>query len=118
MVSSPMFAPTLIPETIMSGMFSSRPVTAICTQSVGVPFTNRNPFADRRTESGRSSVRELEGPLRARSGAAAGRGFMRVDPRERSARGAGLGRFAARVSSAEDGARHRRIVDLAEQVLQ
>src|SRR5882672_2821774 len=69
MVSSPMFAPRLIPETTMSGMSSSRPVTARCTQSVGVPFTKRKPFADSRTESGRSSVRELDAPLWSRSGA-------------------------------------------------
>src|SRR5882672_3960970 len=69
MVSSPMFAPRLIPETIMSGISSSRPVTARCTQSVGVPFTKRKPFADSRTERGRSSVRELDAPLWSRSGA-------------------------------------------------
>src|SRR5882672_4893907 len=69
MVSSPMFAPRLIPETIMSGISSSSPVTARCTQSVGVPLTKRKPLADSRTVSGRSSVRELEAPLWSRSGA-------------------------------------------------
>src|SRR5437762_2824123 len=43
-----MFSPRLIPETTMSGSSSSSPVTAICTQSVGVPLTNRNPFGDLR----------------------------------------------------------------------
>src|SRR2546421_1122592 len=69
MVSSPMFAPRLMPEMIMSGISSSNPVTARWTQSVGVPFTNRKPFADVRTESGRSRVSGLEAPLRSRSGA-------------------------------------------------
>src|SRR5712692_1853389 len=69
MVSSPMFAPRLMPEMIMSGISSSNPVTARWTQSVGVPFTNWKPFTDLRTESGRSRVSELEAPLRSRSGA-------------------------------------------------
>src|SRR6266496_857106 len=69
MVSSPMLAPRLMPEMIMSGSSSRSPVTARWTQSVGVPFTNRKPFADLRTESGRSRVSELEAPLRSRSGA-------------------------------------------------
>src|SRR4030067_931129 len=37
MVSSPMLAPRLIPETTTSGNSPSRPVTARGTQSVGVP---------------------------------------------------------------------------------
>jgi len=41
MVSSPMLAPRLTPETIRSGVKSSSPVTAMCTQSVGVPFTEK-----------------------------------------------------------------------------
>ena len=53
----------------MSGSSSSRPVTARCTQSVGVPLTNRKPFGARRTVSGRSSVSEFDAPLRSRSGA-------------------------------------------------
>src|SRR6266702_3075105 len=69
MVSSPMLAPRLMPEMIMSGNSSRSPVTARWTQSVGVPLTNRKPFPDLRTESGRSRVRELEAPLRSRSGA-------------------------------------------------
>src|SRR6266853_1077311 len=64
-----MLAPRLMPEMIISGISSSNPVTARCTQSVGVPFTNRKPFAEVRTESGRSRVSELEAPLRSRSGA-------------------------------------------------
>src|SRR2546423_4176221 len=64
-----MFAPRLMPEMIISGISSSNPVTARCTQSVGVPLTNRKPFAEVRTESGRSRVSELEAPLRSRSGA-------------------------------------------------
>src|SRR5712692_6638462 len=69
MVSSPMLAPRLMPEMIMSGSSSRSPVTARWTQSVGVPFTNWKPFTDLRTESGRSRVSELEAPLRSRSGA-------------------------------------------------
>ena len=53
----------------MSGSVSSSPVTARCTQSVGVPLTNRKPFGARRTVSGRSSVSEFDAPLRSRSGA-------------------------------------------------
>jgi len=53
----------------MSGSSSSRPVTARCTQSVGVPLTYRKPFGARRTDSGRSSVSELDAPERSRSGA-------------------------------------------------
>ena len=53
----------------MSGSQSSRPVTARCTQSVGVPLTNRKPLGARRTVSGRSSVSEFDAPLRSRSGA-------------------------------------------------
>ena len=53
----------------MSGSSSSSPVTARCTQSVGVPLTNRKPFGARRTDSGRSSVSEFDAPLRSRSGA-------------------------------------------------
>jgi len=34
-----MFEPLLMPETITSGSKSSTPVTAMWTQSVGVPFT-------------------------------------------------------------------------------
>jgi hypothetical protein len=34
-----MLEPLLIPETTTSGSKSSRPVTAMWTQSVGVPFT-------------------------------------------------------------------------------
>jgi hypothetical protein len=34
-----MLEPELMPETITSGSKSSSPVTAMCTQSVGVPFT-------------------------------------------------------------------------------
>ena len=33
------FEPELMPETTMSGSKSTNPVTAMCTQSVGVPFT-------------------------------------------------------------------------------
>src|SRR5256885_1068936 len=69
MVSSPMFAPKLTPETTTSGTKSSSPVTARCTQSVGVPLTKKKPLGARRTESGRSSVSELEAPERSRSGA-------------------------------------------------
>src|SRR6266702_360427 len=69
MVSSPMLAPRLMPEMIMPGSSSRSPVTARWTQSVGVPLTNRKPFPDLRTESGRSRVSELEAPLRSRSGA-------------------------------------------------
>ena len=53
----------------MSGWCSRNPVTARCTQSVGVPLTYEKPFAARRTISGRSSVSELDAPLRSRSGA-------------------------------------------------
>src|SRR5712691_4624270 len=83
MVSSPMFAPRLMPEMIMSGISSSNPVTARWTQSVGVPFTNWKPFADLRTESGRSRVSELEAPLRSRSGATT---VMLARPESASAR--------------------------------
>src|SRR6266581_3994408 len=83
MVSSPMFAPRLMPEMIMSGISSSNPVTARWTQSVGVPFTNWKPFADLRTESGRSKVSELEEPLRSRSGATT---VMLARPESASAR--------------------------------
>ena len=38
-VSSPMFEPLFIPLTTTSGSKSRMPVTAMCTQSVGVPFT-------------------------------------------------------------------------------
>ncbi|MOA35760.1 hypothetical protein D3C78_1572360 [compost metagenome] len=38
-VSSPMFGPWLMPENTMSGLKSRKPVTATCTQSVGVPLT-------------------------------------------------------------------------------
>jgi hypothetical protein len=51
------------------GQVIEQPVTARCTQSVGVPFTNRNPLGARRTVSGRSSVSEFDAPLRSRSGA-------------------------------------------------
>jgi hypothetical protein len=34
-----------MPEITMSGSASSKPVTARCTQSVGVPLTNRKPLA-------------------------------------------------------------------------
>src|SRR3954468_2212894 len=64
-----MLAPKLTPDTTASGVKSRRPVTAMCTQSVGVPFTKKKPFGARRTESGRSSVREFEAPERSRSGA-------------------------------------------------
>src|SRR4051812_42354614 len=64
-----MLAPKLTPDTTASGVKSRRPVTAMCTQSVGVPFTKKKPFGARRTESGRSSVSELEAPERSRSGA-------------------------------------------------
>src|SRR4030081_420815 len=69
MVSSPMLAPKLTPETTTSGVKSSSPVTAIWTQSVGVPLTKKKPFGALRTERGRSSVSELEAPGRSRSGA-------------------------------------------------
>src|SRR6185436_5669328 len=69
MVSSPMLAPRLIPETTTSGVKSSSPVTAMWTQSVGVPLTEKYPFGARRTVSGRSRVRELEAPERSLSGA-------------------------------------------------
>src|SRR4051812_9508174 len=64
-----MLAPKLTPDTTASGVKSRRPVTAMCTQSVGVPFTKKKPFGARRTESGRSRVSELEAPERSRSGA-------------------------------------------------
>src|SRR3954467_3724706 len=64
-----MLAPRLMPETTRSGLKSSTPVTAMCTQSVGVPLTEKNPFGARRTVRGRSSVSELEEPERSRSGA-------------------------------------------------
>src|SRR6185295_13941629 len=69
MVSSPMLAPRLIPETTTSGVKSSSPVTAMWTQSVGVPLTEKYPFGARRTASGRSRVSELEAPERSLSGA-------------------------------------------------
>src|SRR5712664_2717059 len=69
MVSSPMLAPKLTPETTTSGVKSSSPVTAIWTQSVGVPLTKKKPLGALRTTSGRSSVSELEAPERSRSGA-------------------------------------------------
>ena len=37
-VSSPMFWPLLMPETTRSGSASDIPVSAMCTQSVGVPL--------------------------------------------------------------------------------
>jgi len=58
-----------MPETTTSGVKSSSPVTAMCTQSVGVPLTEKKPLGARRTVSGRSSVSELEAPERSRSGA-------------------------------------------------
>ena len=64
-----MLAPSLIPDSTRSGLWSSRPVTATCTQSVGVPFRYRKPLAATRTDSGRSSVSEFDAPLRSRSGA-------------------------------------------------
>src|SRR5882672_2626739 len=69
MVSSPMLAPRLTPETTTSGVKSSKPVTAMWTQSVGVPLTEKYPFGARRTVSGRSRVSELEAPERSLSGA-------------------------------------------------
>ena len=69
MVSSPMLAPSLMPETTRSGGPSSRPVTATCTQSVGVPSTKWKPLGALRTVSGRLSVSELDAPERSRSGA-------------------------------------------------
>ena len=38
-VSSPMFCPWLIPDTMRSGRKDSPPVSATCTQSDGVPLT-------------------------------------------------------------------------------
>src|SRR5215471_276656 len=64
-----MLAPRLIPEITRSGSQSRSPVTARCTQSVGVPLTNRKPLGARRTVSGRSRVSEFDAPLRSRSGA-------------------------------------------------
>src|SRR5882672_2221557 len=64
-----MLAPRLMPAQTMSAMSPRRPVTARWTQPVGVPFTKRNPFADSRTDRGRSRVREFEAPLWSRSGA-------------------------------------------------
>ena len=48
-----MFWPLLIPETIRSGICSSSPVSAICTQSLGVPLMNVNPFSAWLIVSGR-----------------------------------------------------------------
>jgi len=58
-----MFWPSLMPETTRSGRASSSPVSAMCTQSVGVPLTKRKPFDASRTVSGRLSVSELLAPL-------------------------------------------------------
>src|SRR5687767_5863443 len=52
-----------------SGSCGSKPVTAMCTQSVGVPLTKKKPFCALRTLSGRSRVSEFDEPLRSRSGA-------------------------------------------------
>ena len=64
-----MFWPLLMPETIRSGRWSSRPVSATCTQSLGVPLTTVVPSAACQTVSGRFSVSELLAPLLFCSGA-------------------------------------------------
>lgn len=62
-----------MPETTRSGRSSIMPVSAMCTQSVGVPLTKRKPFwapsVAWNTDSGRCSVSELEAPLWFCSGA-------------------------------------------------
>ncbi len=64
-----MLAPLLMPETTRSGRCGSRPVSATCTQSEGVPLTTRAPEGVRNTVSGRVSVRAFEVPLAFCSGA-------------------------------------------------
>ena len=45
-------------------------MSAMCTESVGVPFTKLKPFAARMdAQSGRDSVSELDAPLQFCSGA-------------------------------------------------
>ncbi|EKD54942.1 MAG: hypothetical protein ACD_60C00032G0026 [uncultured bacterium] len=67
--SSLKFEPSLMPETTISGISFNNPVTAKCTQSVGVPLTLIKPFSDVDVRSGLSNVSELLAPLRLRSGA-------------------------------------------------
>jgi hypothetical protein len=63
--------PTDCVHIAITGLMSEEPdmVIAICTQSVGVPSTKKNPFGARRARSGVASVNELLAPLRLRSGA-------------------------------------------------
>ncbi len=68
-----MFSPLLMPDSTRSGLCSSSPVSATCTQSDGVPLTTRKP-ADgppraSNTDSGRPSVSEFDMPLAFCSGA-------------------------------------------------
>ncbi len=58
-----------MPDTTTSGRWSSRPVIATWTQSVGVPLTERKPRSVSLTDSGRFSVSECEAPLWFCSGA-------------------------------------------------
>ncbi|EKD72994.1 MAG: hypothetical protein ACD_45C00486G0006 [uncultured bacterium] len=67
--SSLKFEPSLMPDTTISGVSFKSPVTAKCTQSVGVPLTLINPFSAVVMRKGLSSVSELLAPLRLRSGA-------------------------------------------------
>jgi hypothetical protein len=70
-VSSPMLAPLLMPDSTRSGRCGSRPVSATCTQSDGVPFTTRKPCtcAGREHRQRPVSVSALDVPLAFCSGA-------------------------------------------------
>ncbi len=79
-----MFSPLLMPESTRSGLCSSSPVMATCTQSDGVPLTTRNPSDGpplaANTDSGRPSVSEFDMPLAFCSGA-----MTSMSPRPRQA---------------------------------
>ena len=64
-----MFCPLLMPDTIRSGRWSSNPVNAMCTQSLGVPLMKMTPSDVGLTVSGRDRVSELLAPLLFCSGA-------------------------------------------------
>ena len=85
-----MLGPRLIPEITISGSASRSPVTARCTQSVGVPLTKRKPFGAVRTVNGRSRVSEFDAPLRSRSGATTVRSACGGDAKEKIDAGATL----------------------------